>query len=234
MNVFVSRPTWVPQEYKSGLDTFLSRLKDLSLNPRTLGSTDYPTKSPLDEVIRLMKECSGAVILGYPQIEVTAGTIKDKSIESIILLPTEWNHIEAGLAYASNLPLLVIHHLGIYRGIFDRGALNSFIFSKDFKDPAWSTQEDLSGAIRSWRNDVLGYAPTPGKGSLLHALNSIQGQVCTLMAVGRKIKDPQASRKTPREHCMQYKRTYRFLCQVGSIRTARNSNNTTWGHRCLF
>jgi hypothetical protein len=31
-------------------------------------------------------------------------------------LPTEWNHIEAALAYSQQLPLLVIHHRGIKRG----------------------------------------------------------------------------------------------------------------------
>lgn len=191
MDIFLSRPTWIAKEFKNGLNIFLSKLTDLKLNPRTLGTTDYPTKSPLDEVIKIMKECRGAVILGYPQIEISSGKVKDDEINSPIFLPTEWNHIEAGLAYASGLPLLVIHHVGVCRGIFDRGALNSFIFSRDFKDPTWSTQEDLSGAIRSWRNDVLGYAPTPEKSNLMMGLEKFQGKVCTLRAINRKITDPR-------------------------------------------
>lgn len=55
----------------------------------------------------------------------------------------------------------MIHHIGIIRGIFDRGAINSFLFSKDLPNPAWSTEEDISGAIRSWRDEVLGFKPTP-------------------------------------------------------------------------
>ena len=141
--------------------------------------------------IKIMKECRGAVILGYPQIEIVSGKVKNDEISSSIFLPTEWNHIEAGLAYASGLPLLVMHHIGVCRGIFDRGALNSFIFTKDFEDPTWSTQDDLSGAIRSWRNDVLGYAPTPEKNNLLTGLEKLQGKVCTLRAINRKITDPR-------------------------------------------
>lgn len=191
MDIFLSRPTWIGDDFKTGLDIFLSKLSDLELTPRTLGTTDYPTKSPLDEVIKIMKKCRGAVILGYPQIEVITGKVKDSEINPPILLPTEWNHIEAGLAYASSLPLLVIHHNGVCRGIFDRGALNSFIFSKDFKDPTWPNHNDLSGAIRSWRNDVLGYSPTPEKSKLIISLEKIQGEICTLMAINRKITDPR-------------------------------------------
>ena len=191
MDIFLSRPTWIEDDFKDGLDAFLSKLADLDLHPRTLGTTDYPTKSPLDEVIKIMQECNGAVILGYPQIEVITGKLKNNHIEDPIYLSTEWNHIEAGLAYASNLPLLVVHHVGVCRGIFDRGALNSFIFSRYLKEPTWSSQADLSGAIRSWRNDVLGYAPTPQKSNLLMELEKLKGQKCTLMAVNRKIEDPR-------------------------------------------
>src|SRR5687767_6169556 len=110
MNVFVSRPTVVAPEYRDGMEGFLRVLTTMDLNPRTIGTTDYPSRSPLDEVIGLMDQCVGAVILGYPQIRMSSGYIRDKPINGELLLPTEWNHIEAGLAYARGLPLLVIHH----------------------------------------------------------------------------------------------------------------------------
>ena len=56
MNVFVSRPNWVPDEYKKGLKNFLSFLKKIELEPRTLGVSDFPTKSPLDEVLDIFDE----------------------------------------------------------------------------------------------------------------------------------------------------------------------------------
>lgn len=117
IDVFVSRPTWIPEEFREGLEGFLGLLKALELEPRTLGATDYPTKAPLDEVISLLDQCGGAVILGYPQIVVREGIVKGKTVQNE-LLATEWNHIEAGLAYARALPLLVIHHIGVGRGIF--------------------------------------------------------------------------------------------------------------------
>lgn len=154
ISVFVSRPTWIPPEFEEGLNGFLGLLETLELNPRTLGTTDYPTKSPLDDVIALLDQCSGAVILGYPQIRVSAGTIKAETVHNA-LLATEWNHIEAGLAYARHLPLLVIHHLGIVRGIFDRGAINSFIYERDLTVPQWPLSRDISGSIAKWKAECV-------------------------------------------------------------------------------
>jgi hypothetical protein len=58
--VFVSRPTWVAPNFEKGLASFLRLLENMKLKPRTLGAGgDYPSKSPLDEVIALMNECPG-------------------------------------------------------------------------------------------------------------------------------------------------------------------------------
>jgi hypothetical protein len=160
-NVFVSRPSWVHAEFEEGLNGFWRALGTLGLTPRTLGKTDYPSRAPLDEVIALLDECSGAVILGYPQIRVSSGFIRDKPIEADLWLSTEWNHIEAGLAYARKLPLLVVHHLGIGRGIFDRGATNTFIYERDLRMAHWCLAEDMQGAVKKWMRECLGVIPGP-------------------------------------------------------------------------
>lgn len=154
INIFFSRPTWVAEEFREGLTGFLSFLGTHDLKPRTIGSTDYPTESPLDEVIRVMDECEGAIILGYPQIYVIKGNIKG-SEKNDLLLPTEWNHIEATLAYANKLPLLVIHHKGISRGIFDHGAIGKFIYEKDLSKSNWFLSENISGALMKWKASIM-------------------------------------------------------------------------------
>lgn len=85
MNIFLSRPTWIPPEFESGIKTFLTQLENLGLIPRTLGVSDYPNKAPLDEVIDILKDCKGAIILGIPQIEIRAGSIKGSNLESHLL-----------------------------------------------------------------------------------------------------------------------------------------------------
>ncbi len=154
INIFISRPTWLAEEFREGLHGFLAFLSTHDLKPRTIGSTDYPTESPLVEVIRLMDECEGAIILGYPQIYVIRGNIKG-SDKNDFPLPTEWNHIEATLAFSKNLPLLLIHHKGISRGIFDRGAISKFIYEKDLSENNWFLSDNISGALMKWKSSVV-------------------------------------------------------------------------------
>lgn len=155
IDVFVSRPTWISSELQNGLQSFYNLLNTLEFNPRSLGTADYTPSAPLDAIIQIMSECYGAIILGYPQIAVKDGTVKSEAIQSPLLLATEWNHIEAGLAYAKQLPLLVIHHTGVVRGIFDRGASNRFIYEEDLSDPSWALRDSLSGAIKSWKREIV-------------------------------------------------------------------------------
>jgi len=158
-NVFVSRPTKIAGVFREGVDGFLEVIESLGLSARTLGTTDYPSESPLDEVIKLMDECVGAVILGVPQLTIVQGAIRGERLKHQLVLGTEWNHIEAGLAYARELPLLVIHHLEVGRGIFDRGALSNFIYEVDMGQPGWPIQREIQGAIRTWHRRCQ--APKP-------------------------------------------------------------------------
>lgn len=155
IDIFLSRPTWVHAHFQPGLDGFIRMLKGFDLNPRTIGTTDQPRKAPLQEVIELLEKCKGAIVLGYPQITVSQGFVKDKQIATELFLATEWNHIEAGLAYARNLPLLVIHHVGLTRGIFDRGAMPSFLYERDLAQAHWPLEADLCGAVENWKDDCL-------------------------------------------------------------------------------
>ncbi|MCC2666875.1 MAG: hypothetical protein K0S63_791 [Gammaproteobacteria bacterium] len=151
MNIFLSRPTWVSPELEEGLTNFLMSLSNMGLIPRTLGSSDYPSKAPLDEVIEIMEQCQGAIVLGYPQILIEKGVIKSKAVEKILSLPTEWNHIEAALAYSKGLPIIILHHTGVSRGVFDRGVMNAFVHEVDFSQPSWCLNSGLNGAIQKWK-----------------------------------------------------------------------------------
>ncbi|MBW8035960.1 MAG: hypothetical protein FVQ79_10090 [Planctomycetes bacterium] len=150
--IFLSRPNWVAEGYLQGLKNFIQLLHARGLDPRTIGVTDQPTMSPMDEVIKLMRKCEGAIILGFPQIRINEGLIKDIPVKDPISLATEWNHIEAALAHTLNLPILLIHDSSVIRGVFDRGATNIFLYSVDFSNESWPHGDDINGAIDSWSN----------------------------------------------------------------------------------
>lgn len=148
--IFVSQPNCVSPDERSGVKKFMRLLKAHDLNPRSIGVTDMASLSPLEEVIQLMRICSGAIILGIPQIQIQTGTFRGEEIREPFSLGTEWNHIEAALAYSLNLPVLVIHDITVVRGIFDKGAANAFIYSVDFSSDSWPLSDKISGAVDSW------------------------------------------------------------------------------------
>jgi hypothetical protein len=153
--VFISRPNWVPEPFEEGLTNFYNLLKAHELNPRTIGRSDYPSKNPLDEVMGLLKKCQGTIVLGIPQIYIKVGTVKGQNIMNDLQLCTEWNHIEAALAHSLGHPLLVVHHLEVSRGIFDRGAGNYFLHQVDFLNPSWAMTAEISGALSNWKAELI-------------------------------------------------------------------------------
>ena len=55
IDIFLSRPTDVPENQQQGLNNLQTLLNFAELNPRTLGSTDYPSESPLNEIIQILQ-----------------------------------------------------------------------------------------------------------------------------------------------------------------------------------
>jgi len=55
------------------------------------------------------------------------------------------------VAYVKKLPLMIVTHPGIDRGIFDRGTGNNFVFTEDLTNPAWPLSPQIRGAIKSWK-----------------------------------------------------------------------------------
>src|SRR5690606_6220135 len=88
---------------------------------RRLGDTDYSPEAPLQAIIELMGECKGAVVLGYPQIEIFHHIRNNVDVTQnpTLLFPTPWNQIEGSLAYGAKLPVMVIAHPGVGGGVFD-------------------------------------------------------------------------------------------------------------------
>lgn len=156
-DIFLSRPTDVPENQQQGLNNLQTLLNFAELNPRTLGSTDYPNESPLNEIIQILQTCSGMLVLGYPKFIVEQGLVKGVKITEPIKLASEWNQIEATLAYSSQMPLLIICDKGVSFGFFDRGAANCFVHEVDFSDPQWCMSVPIQGAIQKWKERIAEY-----------------------------------------------------------------------------
>ena len=135
-HIFVSKPNSLNASQSKFSNDLEEIIKTRGLQISSLGSKQYSNKAPLLGVHELMNDCEGAVIMGFKQIEVQQciekeGTDKESNNRKGFFLPTPWNHLEAGIAFALDLPLLIIREKGVEGGIFDVGVTDKFIHQID-------------------------------------------------------------------------------------------------------
>lgn len=138
IDVFLSRPNWVPEHVEKQFSMFYPLLEEHGFRPRTIGKDVVPISTPFQHVVNLMNQCQCTIVLGLPQIRVNEGRLKGKEIERGFSLPTEWNQIEAAISIMLNKPTLMMLHKGVApRGLFNRGAANVFVHEFHTIGPRW-------------------------------------------------------------------------------------------------
>ena len=152
--VFISCPSRLNEKQKEYNEKINCLLADFGFERRALGISDYATDYPLKEVYDLAKHCAGGVILGFEQIYIEKGLSKrgtsyEKALNEISI-PTPWNHLEAGILYSLQIPLLIIREKRIEGGIFDYGT--SAYFVHDFESDV-----DLKKVLLKWAVKVNEY-----------------------------------------------------------------------------
>jgi len=156
IEIFISRPTTIARRYEQHYEPFKRYLSHKGYRLRRLGEDDYTMDAPLKAVINLMKQCKGAVILGYPQFEVSSAISKGGSLDSSIgmILPTPWNQIEATLAFRQRIPVLVAAHRNVSGGIFDHGVTGEYVFTSDLGKKNWFRSSDFQGVFNEWQKRI--------------------------------------------------------------------------------
>jgi hypothetical protein len=153
-DVFISvGRTWTPTQ-----ETFVREVERLllehDLRPRTLGRADYTAVQPLQAVNELMSQCAGVVVLAFERLHIDAGQERRGTPEEVAfadaILPTPWNQIEAAMAYAKGLPLLVFVEDRLRReGLLDQG-YDWYVQSVSL-DPATLRSPETIGRLNDWK-----------------------------------------------------------------------------------
>jgi hypothetical protein len=146
--IFLSRPSKLPPLFSTEAERFERFLNGHGFVPRRLGGGSYSTKAPLLAVIDLMKQCEGAIILGYPKLCISVAGLKD---DLNFDFPTPWNHIEGALAYALQKPTFVIAHSGVEGGVFDYGITGEFVLKTSLAADGWFKTPEFTGAFDDWK-----------------------------------------------------------------------------------
>jgi hypothetical protein len=115
------------------------------LTIQRLPRNDYPPSAALSEIYRRLRGCAGAVVFGMRP----ADSASDKSSPGV----TPWTHVEAGMAYGCNLPLLIVREPGVDAGAFDDAVAGHRTYVLDLPD-RWEDDAVLT-AIRPWLSELV-------------------------------------------------------------------------------
>jgi len=157
--VFISKPATLHISQQEMVGEVIGILAEGNIDVATVERGDYPSVGAVSEVRRVLSGCSGALIMGFRQLEVTkgmwrSGTAEAKTVENVAL-PTTWNHIEAGMAAMAGLPMLFFLEDGVVGGLFELGDVAHRVTTLDLsrRNPA-----EIRRSVESWGHAVREYA----------------------------------------------------------------------------
>ncbi|HEY0026031.1 MAG TPA: hypothetical protein VGB24_24285 [Longimicrobium sp.] len=155
--VFLSVGRTFTREQEQFVADFESFLRVQGLEPETVGRNYVKNQQPLRSIEECMRKCSGAVILAFERVYIEIGEDKRGSSDAEELrgtrVPTVWNQVEAAMAYALGLPLLVI----VERGLRSEGLLEKGYdwYVKWIRlDPSALSDRELLGLVADWKSQM--------------------------------------------------------------------------------
>jgi hypothetical protein len=160
--VFVSCPSDLNRVQEKSAEMIRARLGRHHLAWRALGRNEYPDELPLREVLRMVRHCSGGVILGFEQFRAPSGMFKrgtklEEKHRKPVVMPTPWNQLEAGILFSQELPILIFKEEGIRGGVFDVGTSEIFIHRMPTPKMERSARDSLEMVFRKWSSKVYAH-----------------------------------------------------------------------------
>jgi hypothetical protein len=132
-------------------------LNEHSLRPRALGRNEWSADQPLRAIRHLMDECDGAVVVAFERLYLVEATDQRGGAAQRAIrdqfLPTVWNHIEAAMANAKGLPLLVMAERGIVPEGMLEGRHDWYVQEVSLEPAELRTAETL-GRLAAWAKHV--------------------------------------------------------------------------------
>lgn len=154
--IFLSLPSHRSLEQQALVERFTKMLEENGLVAEELPRSEYPQFGQLSEVRRRISGCCGTAIFGFCQQGdenmLLPGTTGSPPIQRHYA-PTPWNHIEASIAFALDLPLLVMSSAEFDQGIFDRTISEQSMYRLPL-DSDWSAGP-AKAALSDWTSAVL-------------------------------------------------------------------------------
>jgi hypothetical protein len=147
-NVFLSVGSRYNPSQEAFLQTILALLTQFGITPRMMNyGADYPTGNFLSDIDIVMRECHGAIIIAFERKYITEGkeypgSAKEKVLKDI-RITTQWNQVEAAMAYTLRIPIFVFCENGLLKEALLEPKYHWYVEDLDIRS------ENLSGDVRS-------------------------------------------------------------------------------------
>jgi hypothetical protein len=157
--VFLSQPTVLTAQQQALVDRVARLVEEGGAQVVRLRREEYPASGSLAEIRRLIGGCSAVAIVGVSQLLVRDGTLRPGTPEESVVrdasLATPWNQIEAGMAFALDLPILVVHSrlgdAGVF-GIHDEASTLTVVDVEECEDLT-----SLDEAVARWMRTLTSF-----------------------------------------------------------------------------
>ena len=144
MAVFISLPSSRRPAQSAAYARLEALLRHEGLAIERLPPIDYPPSDALSEIYRRISGCAGAVVFGMC-LDPAAADAASPGV-------TPWSHVEAGIAYGCNVPLLIVREPGVNAGVFADAVAGYHTYMLDLSD-RWDDAAVLA-TIRPWLSDL--------------------------------------------------------------------------------
>jgi hypothetical protein len=144
MAVFISLPSSRSPAQSAAHARLEALLRHEGLAIERLPPIDYPPSDALSEIYRRISGCAGAVVFGM--------CLHPASADAASPGVTPWSHVEAGIAYGCNVPLLIVREPGVNAGVFADVVAGYHTYMLDLSD-RWDDAAVLA-TIRPWLSDL--------------------------------------------------------------------------------
>jgi hypothetical protein len=118
-NIFLSCGTPHTKAQEDFLSAIESHLRSHDCIPQTVGRSVFSVRQPVQSSRDLIASCRGVVVVAFERTRILKALDKPGSSEQKEVAneshPTVWNHMEAAMAYAQEVPMLTIVQKGLRR-----------------------------------------------------------------------------------------------------------------------
>jgi hypothetical protein len=154
MKVFLSVGATYNEKQESFVSTFETFLGQNGCERLTVGRGNYFASQPIVSARDLMQEADAVVVIAFTRLRIDRAIDKPGSESEKEILnrnyPTVWNQLEAAMAFALKLPLLVLIEDSVYQEAMLKDRLEYRALITDLDKRLFSSEE-FRGIFMDWK-----------------------------------------------------------------------------------